>query len=109
MSRLLTLLLLYQNGYIVGKYISLEKLIERTKDNYYDALQESSQGWMEDENDYESFVKYILGIITAAYRDFFDRAQIIEEKKVSKPDRIEELIKNHLGTITKSEIVEATP
>lgn len=109
MSRLLTLLLLYQNGYIVGKYISLEKLIERTKDNYYDALQESSLGWLEDKNDYESFVKYILGIITAAYREFFDRAQIVEEKKVSKPDRVEELIKNHLGTITKSEIVEATP
>ena len=107
MSRLLTLLLLYQNDYIVGKYISLEKLIERTKDSYYDALQESSQGWMEDENNYEPFVKYILGIITAAYREFFDRAQIVEEKKVSKPDRVEELIKNHLGTITKAEIVDA--
>ena len=82
MSRLLTLLLLYQNDYIVGKYISLEKLIEGTKDSYYDALQESSRGWMEDENDYEPFVKYILGIITAAYREFFDRAQVVEEKKV---------------------------
>lgn len=109
MSRLLTLLLLYQNDYIVGRYISLEKLIERTKDNYYEALQESSQGWMEAKNDYAPFVKYILGIITAAYREFFDRAQIVEEKKVSKPDRIEELIKNHLGTITKAEIVDATP
>lgn len=108
MSRLLTLLLLYQNDYIVGKYISLEKLIERTKDNYYDVLQDSSQKWMEGENDYSSFVKYMLGIITAAYREFFDRAQIFEEKKVSKPDRIEELIKNHLGTITKKEIVENT-
>lgn len=108
MSRLLTLLLLYQNDYIVGKYISLEKLIERTKDSYYDVLQESSQGWIEDENNYEPFVKYILGVIVAAYREFFDRAQIVEEKKVPKPDRIEELIKNHLGTITKSEIVEAT-
>lgn len=109
MSRLLTLLLLYQNDYIVGKYISLEKLIERTKSSYYDALQESSQGWMEGENNYEPFVKYILGIIVAAYREFFDRAQIVEEKKVPKPDRIEKLIKNHLGTITKAEIVEATP
>lgn len=109
MSRLLTLLLLYQNDYIVGRYISLEKLIERTKDNYYEALQESSQGWMEAKNNYAPFVKYILGIITAAYREFFDRAQIVEEKKVSKPDRIEELIKNHLGTITKAEIVDATP
>jgi Fic family protein len=109
MSRLLTLLLLYQNDYIVGKYISLEKLIERTKDSYYDVLQESSQGWIEGENDYEPFVKYMLGIVTAAYREFFDRVQIVEEKKVSKPDRIEELIKNHLGTITKTEIVDATP
>ena len=109
MSRLLTLLLLYQNDYIVGKYISLEKLIERTKDRYYDVLQESSQGWIEDENNYEPFVKYILGVIVAAYREFFDRAQIVEEKKVPKPDRIEELIKNHLGTITKTEIVDATP
>lgn len=109
MSRLLTLLLLYQNDYIVGKYISLEKLIEKTKDSYYEALQDSSLGWMEDENDYEPFVKYILGIITAAYREFFDRAKVVEEKKVPKPDRIEELIKNHLGTITKSEIMENTP
>lgn len=109
MSRLLTLLLLYQNEYIVGRYISLEKLIEHTKDNYYEALQESSKEWMEDKNDYAPFVEYILGIITAAYREFFDRAQIVEEKKVSKPDRIEELIKNHLGTITKAEIVDATP
>lgn len=105
MSRLLTLLLLYQNDYIVGKYISLEKLIEQTKDSYYDALRESSLGWLEGDNDYEPFVKYILGIIVAAYREFFDRAQIVEEKKVSKPDRIEELIRSHLGTITKTEIV----
>lgn len=109
MSRLLTLLLLYQSDYIVGKYISLEKLIERTKDSYYEVLQESSQGWTEGENDYEPFVKYVLGIITAAYREFFDRAQIVEEKKVPKPDRIEKLIKKHLGTITKAEIVDAAP
>jgi len=109
MSRLLTLLLLYQNDYIVGKYISLERLIERTKDSYYEALQESSQGWMENENNYEPFVKYILGIITAAYREFFDRAQIVEEKKVPKTEQIEKLIKNRLGTITKTEIVETMP
>lgn len=105
-SRLLTLLLLYQNDYIVGKYISLEKLIEKTKDNYYEALQESSDKWMKGENDYEPFVKYMLGVIVAAYREFFERAQIVQEKKVSKPDRVEELIKNHLGTITKKEIAD---
>ena len=52
MSRLLTLLLLYKSEYIVAKYISLEKLIERTKDSYYDALQDSSRLWHEEENDY---------------------------------------------------------
>lgn len=81
MSRLLTLLLLYQNDYIVGKYISLEKLIERTKGSYYDALQESSQGWMEDENNYEHFVKYILGIITAAYRDFLIEQRLLRKRE----------------------------
>ncbi|NLL78936.1 MAG: Fic family protein [Clostridiales bacterium] len=109
MSRLLTLLLLYQNDYMVGRYISIEKLIEKTKDNYYEVLQESSQKWIDSENNYEPFVKYMLSIITAAYREFFDRAQIVEEKKVSKPNRIEALIKNHLGTITKKEIAENTP
>ena len=103
---MLTLLLLYQNDYIVGKYISLEKLIEKTKDNYYEALLESSDQWIKGENDYEPFVKYMLGVIVAAYREFFERAQIVEEKKVSKPDRVEELIKNHLGTITKKEIAD---
>lgn len=59
MSRLLTLLLLYRAGYIVGKYISIEKVIETTKDTYYEALQSSSQGWHEEENDYAHFVNAI--------------------------------------------------
>ncbi len=109
MSRLLTLLLLYQNNYIVGKYISLERLIEKTKDNYYDSLQKSSLSWMEGVNDYEPFVKYILGIVIAGYREFFDRAKIVEERQIPKPDRIEELIKNHLGAITKTEILNSAP
>lgn len=69
-SRLLTLLLLYRSGYIVGKYISIEKLIEQTKEIYYESLQLSSAGWHENKNDYEPFVKYMLGVIVAAYRDF---------------------------------------
>ena len=109
MSRLLTLLLLYQSDYIVGRYISIERLVERTKDSYYEVLQESSQNWIDGENEYEPFVKYMLSIITAAYREFFDRVKIVEERKVSKPDKIEALIRNHLGTITKKEIAENTP
>ena len=63
MSRLLTLLLLYREGYIVGKYISIEKLIEKSKETYYEALRESSVSWHEEENDYAPFVRYMLGVI----------------------------------------------
>ncbi|MGI6501650.1 MAG: Fic family protein [Anaerostipes sp.] len=109
MSRLLTLLLLYKSNYIVGKYISIEKLIEATKDSYYAALQESSDHWHEEENDYEPFVTYLLGVIAGAYREFFDRTRLIEEKKIAKPDRVEEEIKNKIGTITKAELMERVP
>ena len=66
MSRLLTLLLLYKAGYMVGQYISIEKLISDTKENYYAALQESSYGWHEEENNYAPFVEYMLGVVVAA-------------------------------------------
>ena len=106
MSRLLTILLLYKSDYIVGKYISIEKLIETTKESYYAALQKSSDKWHEKENDYEPFVVYMLGVIVAAYREFFDRTRLLEEKKIAKPNRVEEEIRNHIGTITKSELME---
>ena len=109
MSRLLTLLLLYQNGYYVGKYISLEKLIERTKESYYEELQASSIGWHDETNDYAPFVKYILGVVAAAYREFLERTRLITDVKKSKPKRIEEEIRNHIGTITKAELVEQIP
>ena len=109
MSRLLTLLLLYRSGYIVGKYISIEKIIEKSKDTYYDALQNSSAGWHEGENDYAPFVTYMLGVIISAHRDFTSRVQIMSSKSISKPDRIREVIKNTLGKITKSEIMEQCP
>ena len=109
MSRLLTLLLLYKSEYIVGKYISLEKLIERTKDSYYDALQDSSRLWHEEENDYAPFVTYLLGVIAAAYRDFIERTRLIEERTAAKPDRVAEAIKEQIGTITKSEILQKVP
>ena len=105
MSRLLTLLLLYRSGYVIGKYISIEKMIERTKETYYEVLQTSSYGWHENENDYAHFVRYILGIIVGAYREFSTRIQIVVESKASKPDRIREVIKDTIGTITKAELV----
>ena len=109
MSRLLTLLLLYRAGYIVGKYISIEKVIETSKDTYYEALQSSSQGWHEEENDYAHFVRYMLGVILSAYRDFSSRVKVLTTSGMSKPERIKEIIKDTLGKITKSEIMQKCP
>lgn len=108
MSRLLTLLLLYRAGYNVGKYISIEKLIERTKGAYYDELQESSNGWHEEKNDYIPFVTYQLGVILAAYREFSDRVKIVTENN-RKPNRVRDIIKGNLGKITKTEIMQQCP
>lgn len=109
MSRLLTLLLLYKAGYCVGRYISMEKLIEQSKDAYYAALAESSEGWHENQNDYGPFVEYMLGVIVAAYREFFDRTKLVTQYKVSKSDRIAEEIRNHIGVITKQELLYLFP
>ena len=109
MSRLLTLLLLYRAGYIVGKYISIEKMIEQSKETYYEALQSSSVNWHEDKNDYIPFVQYMLGVIVAAYREFSSRVKLLTTSNMSKPDRIREIIKNTLGKITKSEIMKKCP
>ena len=109
MSRLLTLLLLYRSGYIVGKYISIEKMIEISKDSYYECLQASSYKWHENENDYEPFVEYMLGVILAAYREFSSRVEALITSGISKPERIREIIKGNLGTITKTEIMNRCP
>lgn len=109
MSRLLTLLLMHRSGYIVGKYISIEKLIEKTKEEYYESLQQSSFGWYEEQNDYEPFVHYMLGIIVAAYREFSSRVKLLTTEKMSKPERVKEIIRGTVGTITKSEILERCP
>lgn len=109
MSRLLTLLLCYKAGYIVGKYVSLEMLIEKSKETYYDALQASSTGWHTGKNSYEPFVRYYLGIILKGYREFEDRVEHLRHKGLSKPERIKRLIGQNVGKITKKEIMEACP
>ena len=109
MSRLLTLLLFYKAGYIVGKYVSMEMLIEKTKETYYEALQASSTGWHEGENSYEPFVKYYLGIMLKAYNEFESRVEHLKHRSLSKPDRIKALIDNKVGKITKKEIMELCP
>jgi len=109
MSRLLTLLLLYRAGYIVGKYISIERLIEKTKDSYYESLQESSIAWHEEENDYVPFVKYMLGVLVAAYREFSERVELLTTGNLSKPERVAKLIESTYGKISKSQIMEKLP
>ena len=109
MSRLLTLLLFYKAGYIVGKYVSMEMLIEKTKETYYEALQASSAGWHEGENSYEPFVKYYLGIMLKAYNEFENRVEHLKYHNLSKLDRIKAVIDNRVGKITKKEIMELCP
>ena len=109
MSRLLTLLLLHRSGHIVGKYISIEKLIADTKDSYYEALRDSADAWHVGANDYLPFVRYMLGVIVAAYRAFSARAEILISRGLSKPNRVRETIRNTTGRITKAEIMHQCP
>lgn len=109
MSRLLTLLLLYQAGYIVGKFISMEMIIEQTKETYYDVLLESSIGWHEEKNICFSFVRYYLEIILRAYKEFSSRLEFLQNPSLSKPDRIRSLFDNTLQKLSKRMILEKCP
>ena len=109
MSRLLTLLLLYRSGYFVGKYISLEWLIADSKETYYETLQESSTDWHEGTNDYLPFVRYMLGIVIAAYREFVSRVDVLITRGLSKPERVREIIRSTTGKITKTQIMRQCP
>lgn len=107
MSRLLTLLLLNRAGYPVGKYVSLETIIERSKETYYEALQAGSQGWHEGNNTYVPFVKYSLGVVLKAYREFTERVKHIQNKGLSKSERVRGMFDETPGKLTKKEIAAA--
>ena len=109
MSRLLTLLLLYQSGFIVGKYISIEKIIEGSKETYYEVLQDSSINWHENTNDYMPFIRYTLGTIINAYKDFEDRFILLEKKKMTSPERVYSIIERSLVKLGKSDIMTLCP
>ena len=109
MSRLLTLMLLYQHGYIVGKYISLEKLIEENKQSYYEALQASSADWETGQNNYMPFLLYLLGIILKSYREFESRVEHIVTRKLGKADRVRMIFDQKPGKISKADIVRFCP
>ena len=108
MSRLLTTLLLDRSGFNVGKYISLEAKIAKNKDLYYDALRRSQDGWHEGNEDVIPFIKYLLGTILAAYKDFEDRFSIVEEK-LPAVEIVRKATLTKIGKFTKRDIIELCP
>ena len=108
MSRLLTTLLLYRSGFYVGKYISLEAKIAHSKDLYYAALEQAQAGWHEGNEDDTPFIKYLLGTILAAYRDFEDRFALIEDKQ-SALSTVRGATLKKIGRFTKRDIMEFCP
>ncbi len=108
MSRLLTTLLLYRQEYVVGRYISIESKIEKTKDKYYRVLEQCGEGWHEEEDNPMPFVKYLLGIILAAYREFESRIELVDNK-LPAVEQVRLAVKEKIGKFTKSEIMELLP
>ena len=108
MSRLLTVLLLYRSGFFVGKYISLEAKIAKSKDLYYDALSASQHGWHDGTEDAVPFIKYLLGTILAAYKDFEERFSIVEGKQ-SALEMVHKASLQKIGRFTKQDMRELCP
>lgn len=108
MSRLLTTLLLYRSGYMVGKYISLESKIAKNKGLYYDALAECQRGWHEGDEDISPFIKYLLSTILAAYRDFEERVNLISEK-LPAIEIVRRAAYGKIGKFTKNDMMELCP
>lgn len=108
MSRLLTTLLLYRNGFYVGKYISLEAKIARNKDLYYSALSQAQHGWHEVTEDVVPFIKYLLGTILAAYKDFEDRFSLVETK-LPALEMVRQASMYKIGRFNKQDIRELCP
>lgn len=111
MSRLLTLLLLYKSGYNVGKYISIEKQIEKTKDRYYDVLQQIDLGWHEEKNDPTPFIRYMLQMILACYTEFEDRVGLLSEHgQVSTAyDIVKHYALEKIGKFTSADVLAHCP
>lgn len=108
MSRLLTTLLLYRCGFYVGKYISLEAKIGKSKDLYYAALRNSQDGWLDGSEDFTPFLKYLLGTVLAAYRDLDERLALVDNGG-SALNTVRKAAESKLGKFTKREIVELCP
>jgi len=108
LSRLLTTLLLYKNGFYVGRYISLESLIAKDKGSYYEALNKAGMNWQNGNEDIVPFIKYLLGIILAAYKAFDDRFSIVEDK-LSAVEMVRKATSQKIGRFSKQDILELCP
>lgn len=109
LSRLLSLLLLYKNGFDVGKYISFEEQINLRKGNYYEALKKSSQGWHENLNDYSDFIMEFIVTLYMCYKELDKRFAVIGNKKINKQSRVEATVLNSLVPVSKAEILKILP
>lgn len=111
MSRLLTLLLLYQNGFEVGKYISVEKEIEKTKDVYYDVLEGADFGWHEEKNDYTPFIRYMLQVILSCYVEFEERVGLMQSggAKSVAYDVVKAYAASKIGKFTSADVIINCP
>ena len=109
MSRLLALLLTCRAGYMVGKYVSVDQIVEESRSDYYEALRASSRGWHENANDLKPFVEYILNAVLKAYKEFASRLDGLVHEHTSKSDRIRNVIAAAESTISKREILERCP
>ena len=108
MSRLITLLLMYRNGYTVGKYVSVESEIEATKETYYEVLAASSVGWSEGKNDYGPFVVYMLGVISACYEKLSAHLETLLRAETGE-DSLRRYFNSLPGSASKREILEDNP
>jgi Fic family protein len=109
MSRLLSLLLLYKNGFDAGKYISFEERINTYKNYYYESLRQASTGWDENHNDYTPFMENFLSTLYLCYKELDQRFAVVHGQKVTKKARIEATILNSLTALSKAEICQILP
>lgn len=108
-SRLLSLLLLYKNGFDAGKYISFEEQINNMKGYYYEALEQSSKDWAENKNDYVPFIENFLSMLYMCYKELDKRFNIVNSNKITKTSRIEATVLNSIVPISKMEICKILP
>ncbi len=108
-SRLLTLLVLYHHGYNVGKFIGLERIVEQTKETYYESLNKSSQGWHEGKHDVTPWHNYFLGLVLSAYKEFEERASLVKPGRGAKTEMVEQAIDREGGEFSMTDIMKACP